>query len=392
MTKYVLAALLLASTHLAYAADPTQDFLTTPNFPLSEPLPTRAAAVVGNGLRVTAGTTEAFSLLMGTMVDGANVTTGQAVRDRFYMNYMTGNLNTAIGCPIDTGQGCGSSPFYAVARHYPVGDPNDLHEIRPHGVALRAICSTRHTNCTQGNIYGGMIRVPYEFRPGMIIKVRYRSPAAPHSWAPVWLFSGSQTSPGPGGNPYQGYGTQQTLLQLPQYGAAFEVDMNDNYPVWNFNSSITTGYQVVFNTPANYGVQFYQAPHVVYSADTSGYHFWQNAEPAFESLPTPDTGGFHNLVLSWANDGSNLLSEFMDGKLLTSIYMEYDKAPWYQDANGNWKQQAMNLMIGNQAVPTWLVNGQSIRENDGIADGWTMVVQEISAWNGTIANPMKYAP
>ncbi len=392
MTKYILAALLLASTHLAHAADATQSFLTTPNFPLAEPLPTRAAATVGDGLRVTATTTQAFSLLMGTMINGANVTTGQAIRDRFYMNYMVGNLNTAIGCPIDTGQGCGSSPFYAVARHYAPETTNNLHVMRGEGMALRAICNENHTNCTQGNVYGGMVRVPYEFRPGMIIKVRYRSPTAPHAWAPIWLFSGSQTSPGPGGNPYQGYGTQQSLVQLPQYGAAFEVDMNDNYPVWNYNSAITNGYQVIFNTPNNYGVQWNQAPHVVYSANANGYQFWQAAAPAFETLPTPDTTGFHDLVLSWSNDGSNLLYEFMDGKLLTSMYMEYQNAPWYQDSTGAWKQQAMSLMIGNQAVPIWLVNGQTIRENDGIVDGWTIVVQEISAWNGTVANPMSYVP
>ncbi len=329
---------------------------------------------------------------MGSAITGANITTGQAVRNTFYMNYMVGNLFTAIGCPIDTGQACGNSPFYAVARHYAVGDRNDLHPIRANGLALRAICSEGHTNCTPGHIYGAMIRVPFEFRPGMIIKVAYRSPTAPHSWAPIWLFSGSQSTPGPGGNPYQGFGTLQTLVQLPQWASCFEIDMNDNYPIWNLNAAITTGYQVDFGTPNNYGVQWNVAPHLVYDANTAGFTNWQNSEPTLETLPKPASSGFHNLVLSWANDGSNMLYEFIDGKLLTAAYMEYQQAPWYQDANGNWKQQAMNLMIGNQAVPTWLANGQTIRENDGIADGWTEMVQEISAWNGTVANPMKYAP
>jgi hypothetical protein len=394
MKQLIPAAVLIASTHFAYAVDATQNFLTTPNFPLVQPLPTRTEAVVGNGLATTAGTTQAFSLLMGTQVANANITTGQQVRDTFFMNYMTGNLFTAIGCPIDTGQGCGNSPFYAVARHYEPGDPNDLHQMRPLGLALRAICANNHTNCTPGNIYGGMIRIPYEFRPGMIIKVRYKSPTAPHSWAPIWLFSGSQISPGPGGNPYQGFGTQQSLVQLPQWGGSFEIDMNDNYPVWNVNPLITAGYQLDFGLPANYGVQWTQAaPHLVYSANTHGYQAWQSVSPVFETLPTPDSFGLHNLVLSWTNDGSNLMYEFMDGKLLTTAYMEYSQAPWYQDANGNWKQQAMNLMIGNQAVPNWLVSpGETIKQCDGINDGWTIVVQEISAWNGAVANPQHYAP
>ena len=394
MKHLISAALLIASTHFAYAVDATQNFLTTPNFPLAQPLPTRTGAIVGNGLAVTPGTSQAFSLLMGTPVSGANITTGQQIRDVFFMNYLTGNLFTTIGCPIDTGQSCGNSPFYAVARHYAPGDRNDLHQLRLGGLALRAICSNNHTNCTPGNVYGGMIRIPYEFRPGMIIKVAYKSPSAPHSWAPIWLFSGSQISPGPGGNPYQGYGTQQSLVQLPQWGGSFEIDMNDNYPVWNVNPIITAGYQLDFGIPANYGVQWTKAaPHIVYSANTAGYQAWQSASPVFETLPTPDSLGVHSLVLSWTNDGSNLMYEFMDGKLLTTAYMEYSQAPWYQDASGTWKQQAMNLMIGNQAVPNWLVSpGQTIKENDGIADGWTIVVREISAWKGTVANPQRYAP
>jgi hypothetical protein len=394
MKKVMSAALLIASTHFAYAVDTTQDFLTAPNFPLVQPLPVRHGATVGNGLAVTPGTTQAFSLLMGSRVTDANITSGQQIRDIFFMNYLVGNLNNAIGCPIDTGQGCGSSPFYAVARHYSPGDRNDLHVIRPGGLALRAICSSNHTNCTPGNIYGGMIRVPYEFRPGMIIKVRYRSPTAPHSWAPIWLFSGSQTSPGPSGNPYQGFGTTQSLVQLPKGEAEFEIDMNDNFPVWNVNSEITAGYQLIFGTPNNYGVKWIEAaPHVVYRANAQGYQAWQNTSPNFETLPTPDSIGFHSLVLSWASDGSNLMYEFMDGKLLTTAYMEYSQAPWYQDASGNWKQQGMHLIIGNQAVPNWLVkSGEAIRENDSMPDGWTIVVQEISAWNGTVEDPTRYAP
>ena len=383
-----------------HAADLTQTFLTNANEPSTTPLPTRATATPGDGLVLQAGATNAFSLLMGTMTPGANLVTGQSIRDDFYLNYLVGNLQAAIGWPQDTGQGP-NPPFAAVARHYNVGDPNDLHVMRPWGMALRAICSSNHTNCTTGNVYGAMVRVPFEIRPGMTVKVRYRSPRAPHAWAPIWMFSGSQASPGPGGQPYTNFGTPCssgtpasacTLVQLPTYAHDFEIDLNDNYPRWNNNPSIPVGYALDYLTPNNYGVQWNTAPYQIYGASTSGYSFFPNAGPEFEALPTNTTFGFHNLVMSW--DGSaNTIYMFVDGKMVASSYMEYAQAPWYWDTNTqSWQQQAMHLIIGNQAVPLWLPGASTVTENDGMADGWTMVVQEISAWYGLVANPTSHEP
>jgi hypothetical protein len=72
--------------------------------------------------------------------------------------------------------------------------------------------------------------------------------------------------------------------------------------------------------------------------------------------------------------------------------MEYSQAPTYVDATGVRKVQAMHLIIGNQAIPQWLSTASTAVENDGISDGWTIVVQEIAAWYGTVANPTSYAP
>ena len=52
-----------------------------------------------------------------------------------------------------------------------------------------------------------------QWRPGMTLKVRYRSPKGDHSWAPIWMFTGQQISPGPGGNAYAGFGGPNTLYR-----------------------------------------------------------------------------------------------------------------------------------------------------------------------------------
>ena len=385
------ASMLLATGSAAEAADATQTFLTGQNYPLTASLPVRADAVPGHGLSLTHGSSNAFSLLMGTETPGANLTTGQSLRNTFYMNYLSGDLYSAIGAPMDTGQS-GQAPFYAVARHYNVGDPNDLHLMMPHSMELRAICSNNHTNCSQGNVYGAMVRVPAEIRPGMTIKVRYSSPRGPYSWCPIWLFSGSQTSPGPGGNPWNGFGSAYSLVQEPVGGHAFEIDANDNYPRWNDNPSVPVGHQVDFLTPNIYGVQWKTPPYQIYGANQAGYAFYPNAGPALNVTPQNLSTGFHDLVLSW-DGAANTIYEFIDGKLIASSYMEYAQAPTYYDGfSGTTKVQAMHLIIGNQAIPAWLAGGSTTVENDGKPNGWSIFVQEISAWNGLIANPNAYKP
>jgi hypothetical protein len=304
------------------------------------------------------------------------------------MNYIEGNLNDTVGSPMDTGQP-NNSTFAAVARHYEVGDPNDVHVLAADGVHLRAICSQNHTDCSPGHVYAGMIRVPAEIRPGMTIKVRYKSPAGPHSWAPIWMFSGSEYSPGPGGNPYLGFGTDSSLVRLGSAGDSFEIDLNDNYPRWTNNPSVPTGEQLDYGIADIYGVKWNTPPHPLYWASGNGYNYQTASVPAFEQLPINWSSDFHDLVLSWQSD--NLLYEFVDGKLVAASYMEYPASTYVdQLAGGVKKTLAMNLIIGNQAIPGFTPGGSSATENDGIADGWTIVVQEISVWNGNVTAPNSY--
>ncbi|MGI4940047.1 MAG: hypothetical protein ACRYHQ_05705 [Janthinobacterium lividum] len=383
-----IAAVLLAGASPTVAApDPDATFLTTPNFPLREPLPVVANATPGNGLAMAPGSRNAFSLVMGSGQHGANMTTSQSIRDRFFLNYSTGDLNHAIGSPIDNGQS-NNNTFAAVARHFPVDDPNDLHVMAPDGMHLRAICSEHRTNCRPGNVWAAMVRLPFEWRPGTTLKVRYRSPKGEHSWAPIWMFTGQQVSPGPGGNPYQGFGTPAALYR-ESAGKSFEIDWNDNFP--RVPAGVPPGHQIDYGTPDIYGTKWATKPHAVYWANGNGWRYYDNSySPEFLRAPFDWSEGFHDLVGNWRGDGSNLIDLFVDGKLVATSYMEYPQDTYLDPADNQRKTIAMSLIIGNQAIPGFSRGASSARDNDGIPDGWTIVVQEISGWYGNVGDPDRY--
>lgn len=363
--------------------DATSTWLTVPNFPLTSALATNASAALPNGLALSPGATNAFSLTFGPQ---GNIQTGQQVRDTFFLNYLSGNQTTVIGSPIDTGQG-DNNVFAAVVRHYNVGDPNDVHLMADDGLHLRAMCSNNHKDCSPGKVWSGMIRLPFEFRPGMTLKVRYKSPLGDHSWASIWMFSGSQKSPGPGGNPYQGFGTPNTLIQ--PFTKAFEIDWNDNFS--RVASGSPTGTQLDYGTPDIYGIQWGTKPHFTYWANGSGYTAHTDAPPYLQ-LPFNWGQGFHDLVGNWRNDGSNLIDLFVDGTMVAQSYMEYPADTYVDPTDGKTKTVAMTLMIANTAIPSFSLNPTSAIENDGLPDGWTIVLQEISAWYGNIQNPESHKP
>jgi hypothetical protein len=361
-------------------------YLTTPNNPLTRPLPIIQGMTPGDGLVMEKGTRNAFSLIMGSGQANANMTTSQSIRDTFFLNYMVGDVSKAIGSPMDTGQ-ANNNVFAAVARHFPVGDPNDLHVMRPDGMHLRAVCSHDRTDCRPGHVWGAMVRLPFEWRPGMTVKVRYRSPKGDHSWAPIWMYSGQQISPGPNGNPYRDYGKPTSLLRSGTTN--FEIDWNDNYS--RARNGVPTGYQIDFGTPDIYGVKWKTSPHSVYWADGNGWRYYgKSYNPEFERTPFDWSAGFHDLVGNWRGDGSNLIDLFVDGKLIATLYMAYPQETYIDPRDGKRKTIAMHLIIGNQAIPQFARGAASVADNDGIPGGWTIVVQEISGWYGNIANPNRY--
>jgi hypothetical protein len=214
--------------------------------------------------------------------------------------------------------------------------------------------------------------------------VRYRSPSGQYSWAPIWLFSGSEVSPGPEtpANPWA-Y-PYNYPVQYPQSQATYEVDLNDNYGRWYNNPDVPVGYQLDYGTPNIYGVPWNNPPYMAYLANAGGFTAFPNAGPAFDAVPFDWSGGFHDLVMSW--DASTwMISIYVDGTLAAQSYLDYSFAPWYTDpADGVVKQQAMHLIIGNQAIPNFDPDNANAKNNDGKHNGWAITVQEISAWYGVV--------
>ena len=365
------------------ANDSPTHFLTTPSNPLREPLPVIAGATPGDGLTMAPGSRDAFSLVMGSAQPGANMTTSQSIRDRFFLNYIFGNLKDALGSPMDTGQ-ANNNTFAAVARHTEAGAPGDLHVMKPDGMHLRAVCSHARTDCSPGHVWGAMVRLPFEWRPGMTLKVRYRSPRGNHSWAPIWMTGGQQIPPRPGEDPYNGFGGPNALFR--EGPRNFEIDWNDDFS--RFGNGVPTGFQIDFGTPDIYGVTWKTKPHAVYWANGNGWKYYgQGYQPPFERTPFDWSTGFHDLVGNWRGDGSNLIDLFVDGKLVSTLYMEYPQQTYVDPKDGRAKTIAMHLIIGNQAIPGFSPGARSAKDNDGIPGGWTIVVQQVAGWYGNIQDP-----
>ena len=368
--------------------DNTATFLATPNFPTSDILPTRTDATPGAGITLTSGASQMFSLVFGSGQTSANVTTGQRLRELVYMNYFSGTQTQVFGNPIDSGQG-DDKPFYAVARHYAVGDPYDVHVVATDGLHLKGFASNNGQTVAMGQVWAGMIRLPAVFRPGCTIKVRYKTAKGNYSWPAIWMFTGEQRTPGPGGDPYQGFNTITSLIResnKPNH----EIDWNDNYS--RFSEGTPTGRQLNFGCPDRYGATWAtSAPYTTYKANGVGvdgrtYVAYENTIPPYLDLGADLSTGFHELIGNWRNDGSNKLDVLIDGKLVQSVYMEYGNAGTYVDQNGATQTIGMHLIIGNQAVPTFAPGYGSTTDNDGLPEGWSIVVQEISAWRGNVLN------
>lgn len=362
------------------ARDLRATFLQSVNFPKTGPLLTRAGADPGHGLTLGAGATPYFSMVFGTATANANITTDQGILDNFFTTYMEGDLSSALGSPMDTGQG-NNNTFAAVARTYAADDPNRVHMMRADGVALLARASQNGTDTGPGRVFAGLLRANAQFRPGMVIKVRYKGPVGAHSWCPIWLFSGLQYTPGPGGNPYQGYGTQQSLYKQPSNNHLYEIDINDNYIRDDHN--VTRGCQVDFGTPNIYGNAWTKPPQNTYYANGGGYTFYPG-DAAVLDQPVNFATDFHDLVLDWFDN--NYMNVIIDGKVVLQHWIDFSLADDYVDLDGVTRKMPLHLLIGNQAIPSFSPNPVNVPENDGITDGWTIVVQEISAWHGNIAN------
>ena len=384
------------------SSDPTQNFCTDASEPYygqpSVPLLTNQNASPGDGLTLGTNAKNVASYVFGSGQVSANVLTTLDVYNNFFLDCINGNLQAAIGAPQDSCQGNDGGTFYGVARHYPIGSPYNLHAVQSDGLHLDAHCGgTSYTNCTPGNIYAAWIRLPGAILPGEVIKVRYKAPAGKHSWTPVWLFSNTQLSPGPNQNPYQA-GLNQYNNNQP-----IEIDINDNYCRYYVNPPIACGSQLDFLLPSEglgNGDTVAEATTYTYWANSNGYVYTppSSSDSQYEAIPANWSTGFHDLVfqMSAENTTTGQVTAFtiLDGKLVEKNTFVYNTNYVYDYSNNTGgasfslpkkgTQVGLSLMIGNQPVPAIFGSQANIVDNDGVTDGWTIVVQEVSVWTGGV--------
>ena len=364
--------------------DNTQAWMTSPNFPASDNLPTEATPTLHDGLELAAG---AVSLAAVTFTPGGTTDTRTKLDAQMYYNPFTGNQNNVLGSDgIE-----GVTTCYARVRRYPDGNQYNLHTFDATGLSLNAIASKNNTaaGISNGNVYGGMIRCPTKILPGMTISVKYRTPTSEIAWCPVWLYEGGQNTPGPGGSPYTGYGTTSSLIQAESNSNNYyEYDINDGYwrPGYTQGTQFNTSF--VNEKSSTFTIQ----PYDTYLANGPEFKYQSTQNPPFIQLVSDGSvntsTSFNTLVMNWRDDGSNLVDILFNGKLFRQQYWSYTPST-YTDASGVVHQVPMHLLIGNQAIPDFLPSAdqQNLVPQDGgvIAGGpWSLTLQEIKIIKGNL--------
>jgi len=380
----------------ASGGDSTANFLLTVNNPLTDIPPVIAALTgPGDGLVMQAGSSNVLNMVFGSAQANANITDEATLRKYVYMNYLEGDLSGTIGSPMDTGQN-GNGTFAAVGRHYPLGDPNSTTPVFSDGLHMKAFCTVNHTNCAPGSVFGGLIRLTPAIRAGMTVKFRYKMATGYHSWTSKWFFTGEQRTPGPGGNPWQ-----SNLYDEGVSGNNFEIDACDCYNRHDDNNNAGEGNVLDYGTPNIYGVAWPtgNSPRYTYLANDGSFAVAHpNAGPPFIAFPNLNWAhSFHDLVMNWRNDGTNLIDMYVDGREVMQSYFDYADTVM---KNQFGQPLGLNLIVQNQAIPAFSdgtnYNNAGILDNDGTLPGtdevanpggWTDVIQEISIWQGNVANP-----
>ena len=403
--------------------DPTQTYNTTINYPTTDTLPAISNLRPDDGLLLPSGTKNYAGVIFGTSTPGANVTTGQQVRNMFWTNYAAGNVAqiTPFGSPIDTGQG-DNLTFASVARTYPVGDPNDVHVVAPYSLDLKNNCSHNHTYCWPDQVYGGMISPPTIITPGMTIEVRFRTGGGSHRWAPMWIFSAERVL-----NGAPNLNSAPAFYQFPnndpvggvQAGPIYELD----FPTDDFtrlaDGGTPIGQELVPEVAtAGQGdptINIITQPYTAFAANTNDYSYIQiqGTEP-------------YNQINNAAgyNCSKNFCDAFVDieaGQAVSGVpnshYVDLFIAPVTNPAtkavlvnrqyfefypkNNGYQGKPMGFVMylsAAQAIPGQALNGnvlpsyEAIKENDKVALGWDLLIQKFAIWKADVVNPTSYEP
>ncbi|MEJ1977650.1 MAG: hypothetical protein WDN49_17625 [Acetobacteraceae bacterium] len=331
------------------------------------------------GLVLSGSGANTANFVFGSSTPGATVR-NRAELDRYFdYNMIYGNQDAAIG---EDGLDGLYKNFRSRMRHYPAGDPDDVHVIGPHALSLRAHCDgAAHADCSDGHIFGGMIRPYNQYLPGSFIEVCYRMPTANWGWSVPWLAGGSQTRHAPGTSVYaHGVNGPESTLHYQKFYA--EIDMNDGFS--RAASGVPVGHAVTPVTPHyNPDDAYVKQPRTTYLADSNGYTAHASAQPPFVETSADLSTSVHCNALNWRGDGSNLIDILLDGRVIFTQYIEYHP-DIYTGTDGAKHPVAMHLMVSNQVGPKFARDIGRITDQGA---GWDMAVTSLRSWWPTLPSP-----
>jgi hypothetical protein len=372
-----------------HAADLTQDYLRTPNFPRSDRLPSEKRPELLDGLALSAG---AISLAALTFTPGGTTDTRAKLDAQVYYNSIFGNQQTVVGS--DGIEGDTGSNFTRPRRYAP-NNPFNLLNFTPEGLNFGTVCSNNNSpdGCTPGHVYGAMIRLPTVILPGDIVSVTMKTGNSPLFWTGAAMYAAVQTTPGPGGNPYEGTGS---VHYARCYG---EIDVNDDYkePHIPVGQQLKMGALAIYSYADNANAQCFRiAAHEVYDADGPHFAYHANDGHPYASLRRGVTYDRMHTYTAWiTDDGSNLIHFFFDGMLVSTQYYEPNLTT-YRDKAGMTRKVGYSLVIAAQTIPNFLNPDHDIktgvyahiRPNDGgpiVGGPWSATVQSIKIIRGSIS-------
>ncbi len=364
------------------AGDDTTDFCTTEYFPdPSRSLQPNAAAALGHNLP-NVGLTNLTDYVFGQSAAGSNVRSFQDVLNTFFTRPLSGEtIDPSQAAPnVAPADTAGDSFQFGVYRTFPMGSRNQNLLVTANGLHFKSICSNNRTNCTQGNIWSGMIRPQFVFLPNQTLKFVFTSPPGCKEWFAMWEFSGEETS---------GFNTGPNQIYSSVNGLSYEFDTPDNFTTCYAYPATAAGHGIIDGFP-------YEANGISYSTYwPSGngwiYHNGQGEEPYLETPPQlAINAGRHEYVVSWDNTvpTQSIISSFLDGRLIHQHLFDWSLNAGNPTPNG--QPLGLVVMVSQQSFPSFAQAGEPLQQSD-LGDG---VLYELAQFSGFIsqATALNYAP
>ena len=292
--------------------------------------------------KVEGSFTNRLDAVFGDSRPGATVH-DKAELDRIaYYRYIYGDATT-------TGNGTDGlyGNYRSHHRDYPGGDPRSLHVFSADALTLKAHCGLDtgiRSDCA--TIESGIMRFALPIRPGSYLEIRCKMPTGMYAWPAFWLNPGVEYPARPG---------EKQLFSALHWPP--EIDIFDEF---GFNNT-PPGHYLVNGAPTGNNDAAYGNPHDVYRDPNWGDKwYFQTSEDL--------TAAYHIYGLDWGGD--NLLKFYLDGRLIRTLYYEWNSV-----------ENTPAHLIASLQIGANFNNLSRISDQGGKPNGWDWPIDYIRVWD-----------